>query len=116
MRTPFGIALRELRDQKSLKLHDVAAAVGVSSAFISALETGRKSIPDGFVTKLRRALHLTEKEAGTLRRARDRTSTEVSVTSLQGSDRELVAYFARQLGGGDVDADILSRLRKKMEN
>lgn len=115
MRTPFGIALRQLREEKSLKLHDVATAVGVSSAFISAIETGRKSIPDGFITKLRRALRLTAKESDILRRARDRTSDEVSLSALPGDDRELVHAFARHLGNGGVDAEMIARLRKKLE-
>jgi Zn-dependent peptidase ImmA (M78 family)/transcriptional regulator with XRE-family HTH domain len=112
MLTPFGKALRQLRVEKDLKLIDVAAVVGVSSAFISALETGRKSIPDGFLSKLRRSLNLNDKEANTLRRARDRTRDEVSVDMLPGDDRELVAAFARHIE--EVPPDLLEKLRGKV--
>ncbi len=114
MRTPFGIALRQIREEKGWKLHDVAKALGVSSAFISALETGRKPIPTGLVTKLRRELRLSEKEVTALRRARDRTKPEVSVEALPGDDRELVAAFARHLGEENVDSELVDRLRARI--
>ncbi len=113
MRTPFGKALRDLREEKSLKLIDVAAAIGVSSAFISAIETGRKPIPDGFLSKVRRGLNLSKKEEEVLRRARDRTRDVVHVESLPSDDRELVAAFARHLGEGALPADFLERLKGK---
>jgi len=43
--TPFGKMMRSLRAQKKLTLQDQAAMLGVSSAYISALEHGRKGRP-----------------------------------------------------------------------
>ena len=58
MLTPFGIALRKLRVEKGLRLFDLAEKLGQSTAFLSAVETGRKPIPDGLVFKVTRALDL----------------------------------------------------------
>lgn len=43
--TPFGKRLRELRAQKGVALADMAAALGVSSAYLSALEHGKRGKP-----------------------------------------------------------------------
>ena len=38
--TPFGEELRRLRDQKAVQAKDMAAAIGVTPAYLSALEHG----------------------------------------------------------------------------
>jgi transcriptional regulator with XRE-family HTH domain len=43
--TPFGAKLRALRAARGVKLKDMAAALGVSSAYLSALEHGRRGRP-----------------------------------------------------------------------
>ena len=43
--TPFGARLRELRAQRGVALKDLAAALQVSAAYLSALEHGRRGRP-----------------------------------------------------------------------
>lgn len=43
--TPFGERLRELRREKDVSQKEMAAALGVSPAYLSALEHGRKGVP-----------------------------------------------------------------------
>ncbi len=43
--TPFGLALRRLRATRGVTQRDMAAAIGVSAAYLSALEHGRRSEP-----------------------------------------------------------------------
>lgn len=43
--TPFGAKVRQLRMQRGVKLKDMAKALGVSSAYLSALEHGNRSKP-----------------------------------------------------------------------
>ncbi len=43
--TPFGRRMRVLRDKTGLNLHDMSAALGVSAAYLSALEHGRRGRP-----------------------------------------------------------------------
>jgi len=43
--TPLGERLRELRRQKGVSQKEMAAAVGVSAAYLSALEHGRRGVP-----------------------------------------------------------------------
>jgi transcriptional regulator with XRE-family HTH domain len=43
--TPFGQKLRALRSERGVSQKDMAAAVGVSAAYLSALEHGRRGAP-----------------------------------------------------------------------
>lgn len=47
--TPFGIKVRQFRLEKRLTLKDMAEALGKTSSYISALETGKKSIPMEYI-------------------------------------------------------------------
>ncbi len=43
--TPFGIRLRELREERGVTQKEMAAALRVSPAYLSALEHGRRGQP-----------------------------------------------------------------------
>ncbi len=110
MLTPFGIAARKLRLDKGMRLLDLAQSMGCSAAFISAIETGRKPIPDGYVVRAARAMNLTPAEIRTLRRAADQARRELRLDKMPAEQRELVAAFARRLD--DIPPDIMRALKK----
>ncbi|TCL73091.1 helix-turn-helix transcriptional regulator [Rhizobium sp. BK251] len=43
--TPFGEAVRRLRQRKGVSQKEMAAAIGVSPAYLSALEHGKRGTP-----------------------------------------------------------------------
>jgi transcriptional regulator with XRE-family HTH domain len=43
--TPFGVRLRQLRAERGISLKEMADALGVSGAYLSALEHGRRGRP-----------------------------------------------------------------------
>ena len=43
--TPFGDKMRKLRTERKVTLRDMAEAIGVSSAYLSALEHGKRGRP-----------------------------------------------------------------------
>lgn len=43
--TPFGVKLRQLRAERRISLKDMAESLGVSAAYLSALEHGRRGRP-----------------------------------------------------------------------
>ena len=47
--TPLGAKMRALREERGISLKDMAAALNVSSAYLSALEHGRRGKPTGFL-------------------------------------------------------------------
>lgn len=52
MKTNLGLYLKELRKKHNEKLQDMAAKLGVSAAFLSGVENGKKSMPDAMYSKL----------------------------------------------------------------
>jgi transcriptional regulator with XRE-family HTH domain len=108
--TPFGIAIRKLRLDKRLRLLDLADQLNLSPAFLSAVETGRKTIPDGLVGAVAKVMELSTEEYGALLKAADRTRKHVTIEKLPEHQRELVAAFARRLD--NVPEDIMADLKK----
>lgn len=43
--TPLGEKIRQLRKERGANQKDMAAAIGVSAAYLSALEHGRRGVP-----------------------------------------------------------------------
>jgi len=50
--TTFGKELRKLRVDTSELLGDMAKRLGISAAYLSAIEVGNRAIPDDFVAKV----------------------------------------------------------------
>jgi transcriptional regulator with XRE-family HTH domain len=67
--TPFGAHLRALRAARGLSLKQLAAAMEVSSAYLSALEHGRRGVPSAvLIHQVCDALGLLWEEADELER------------------------------------------------
>ncbi len=49
--TPFGEKIRALRDARNITLKQMADAVGVSSAYLSALEHGKRGRPSWYLVQ-----------------------------------------------------------------
>ena len=47
--TPLGAKIRQLREERGISLKDMAQALNISSAYLSALEHGRRGKPTGFL-------------------------------------------------------------------
>ena len=66
--TPFGQRLRELRRQHKSTLKDMARALKVSSAYLSALEHGHRAQPkQGFVQQVAAYFNLAWEEVDELK-------------------------------------------------
>lgn len=56
----LGRMLRKFRKDHELTLREMAATIGVSAAFISSIETGKKKVPGDFIDRVRIAYNLKE--------------------------------------------------------
>jgi Zn-dependent peptidase ImmA (M78 family) len=108
--TAFGIEIRKLRLDKRMRLLDLAQRLDKSPAFLSAIETGRKPIPDGFVLEIARAIDLSTEELSRLRKAADRTRKHLTIERLPENQREIVAAFSRRID--EVPAAMLAEIKK----
>lgn len=104
--TGFGVLLRKHRLDRGETLFEMARAVGVSSSFLSAVETGQKRAPDDLVDRLVKHLNLDLVDALELREAAQQTGPELRIP-LRGKSkdaREVAAMFARRFESCDMDA------------
>jgi transcriptional regulator with XRE-family HTH domain len=49
--TPFGARIRAMREARGITLKEMAAAIGVSAAYLSALEHGRRGRPTWYLVQ-----------------------------------------------------------------
>jgi transcriptional regulator with XRE-family HTH domain len=47
--TPLGARIRQLREERGISLKDMASALNISSAYLSALEHGKRGKPTGYL-------------------------------------------------------------------
>ena len=117
MITSLGAFLRKLRLAKGEILKDMAECLGVSSAFLSAVENGKKKIPDAWHQKLKDAYGLDESQEATLRQAVMESSevVELNIKNAPFGNRQLAISFARQFDSLDEETSqrIMNILNKR---
>ncbi len=78
--TPFGEKMRGLRAERGLQLKDMAAGLDVSSAYLSALEHGKRGRPNRrFVHRICQFLGIIWDDAEDLQRLADLSHPRVTV-------------------------------------
>ena len=116
MLTAFGKALRKYRIDNELLLKDMADAINVSVAFLSAVEIGKKRIPADLISKLKSVYTLNEETVKELVEAAAISNNEVRFVNLNRMelpDREGVLAFAKNFEnlGPDEKNKIISILK-----
>jgi len=100
--TEFGKEVRKIRIDRNQLLKDMAAELEVSSAFLSALETGRKQVPPTFVDRLALAYDLDEETVRRLNAIVARSRSEFAIRLAKNAtpdQREAAAVLARRFPG-----------------
>lgn len=77
VQSKLGKALRVYRITHGLVLKDMAEHLGYSSAFLSAVETGRKKIPSDFFQRLELVYGLTEEKLESIYKNTDFSSFRI---------------------------------------
>lgn len=79
--TPFGRFMRNLRLDRGMLLKNVADKLQVTSAYLSALEHGKKGVPnDVLVSKLQTSLELNRQQKKELIQAVRDSASSVSIS------------------------------------
>jgi len=109
--TPFGARLRALREERGLTLTKMAADLGLSAAYLSALEHGKRARPTpGLVRQICGYLSIIWDDADELQALAKRSRPKVSVDT--GGLSPLATEFANLLADriGDLDEPTLARM------
>lgn len=115
--TPLGLRLRELRAQKGVTLSEMAAALEVTPAYLSALEHGRRGKPTTLrLHQICAYFEIIWDEADELRRLADLSHPRVTIDTagLSPEATELANRLAERIGelDGEEIASILAALKR----
>lgn len=105
MLTEFGKLLRKIRIDKGMLLKDMAGALSISPAYLSAVETGKKPIPDGFVGRIASLFDYTagSDEHSALEDSASMSKGEAPMKHLPQKHQQAVLAFARNLSHLSAD-------------
>ncbi len=106
MITPFGKCVRKLRIDRNMLLKDMADRLQKSSAYLSAVESGRKPVPPQLVEDIAAALHLNLAEKAELVKSADESQGVITIQVLPEADlhaRSMVAMLARRFNTGTLN-------------
>ncbi|MXN64760.1 helix-turn-helix domain-containing protein [Stappia sp. GBMRC 2046] len=114
--TPFGAKIREHRRRRGITLKEMAAALSVSSAYLSALEHGKRGRPTWFmVQRIITYFNVIWDEAEELQRLAEISDPKVAIdtSGLVPEATELANQLAGKIGGLSRDSlnQLLHQLR-----
>ena len=119
MLTSVGRFLRKLRIDEGEILRDMAKKLEVSSAFLSAVENGKKKVPKTWIPKLEELYSLTPEQITELKDAIVESSDtiELNIRDTSDANRQLAISFARQFDTLDEETTnkLFSILKKYKE-
>ena len=95
--TSFGEALRILRIKNHEVMGDLAKVLNVSTPFLSAVENGKKNVPEKWIDIISDHYGLEASEKEKLKKSADesRTQYKINVSSAGTKKREAAMQFAR---------------------
>ena len=105
MLTKFGKALRTMRLEREELLRDMADKLGVTVAYLSAVENDKRRIPDEWLQRIISAYDLNDKESEKLQKIayEDRNDLKLNLNGATSDQRELAYSFARRFQNLDSD-------------
>ncbi len=116
MLTELGKSLRKIRIDRQELLRDMAETLGVSAAYLSAVENGKRNAPQSWAEKIIQSYGLDTYEAAHLREAFEESRDEVriSLQSISTQQRNAAISFAKALEGlSDEDLERIMKVVQK---
>lgn len=116
--TPLGERIRALRHERSVSQKEMAAAIGVSAAYLSALEHGRRGVPTWtLIQKIIGYFNIIWDDAEELQRLAEVSHPRVMLdtSGLTPGATELANLLAEEIGKlGEDDLDRLTASIREM--
>ena len=99
MITEFGKALRKMRIDRNEYIKDMAEKLYISVAYLSAIENGKRAIPENLVGGIARAYRLEQDEVDALNQLKDKSNREVRISLIGKTQKqiEVVLRFAKAI-------------------
>lgn len=116
MVTSFGKTLRKMRIDRGMVLKNMADLLGVSSAYLSAIELGKRAIPDSLVNTIATTFELSGQDIINLKKQAEisQPSIKVDMSDANEQNKELMLVFARKFK--DLSPEQLDKLDKMLKD
>lgn len=110
MLTPLGIFLRKLRLDHNEILKDMANKLNVSVSFLSAVENGKKKIPQNWAKEIKNMYNLSNEQIINFENAIIETQEylEINLKNLSNIQKSIAISFARKLE--EIDEKNMTKL------
>jgi HTH-type transcriptional regulator, competence development regulator len=115
MVTPFGKFCRKLRIDNGELLKDMADKLGVTSSYLSAVENGKRSVPQNWLHDISKAYALSEKQIFELQKAIEESQTvlKFDLKEFSNEKKDILIAFARE--HKRLDNDALEKIKKILQ-
>lgn len=117
MLTKFGEYMRILRIKRNLVMKDTAVSLDVTTPFLSAVENGKKKIPDDWFEKISAIYDLESQDKKDLMVAIEQSQSKITLNleNCNEKQKELVFQFQRSFPNIDEDTtkQIIEILNRK---
>lgn len=99
MLSNYGKVLRKIRIDKGLTMAQMAKAVGITSAYLSTIERGKRNIPKSLTQNVINHYELSNEQVTELQKAEylSMDSVEIDISSAGLHERILVLSLAKNL-------------------
>lgn len=99
MLTELGKYLRRYRINNGLLLKDMANALNITPAYLSAIENGKRPPTTELINKIEQVFHFTENETKDLMDTYYQTINEITINTKSANDKQtdLGLVFARKI-------------------
>lgn len=97
MLSEFGKFCRKLRIERGELLKDMAQKLQVTPSYLSAVETGKRAVPETWIKKISDEYNLNQKEVEELKKAKDISAQVIKLdfNNKSDSDKETLLKLAR---------------------
>lgn len=108
MLTEFGKVMRIIRINSNESMRDMAAKIGMSAAYLSAIETGKRNVPPNMEEILFSRYDFSEKDKQKIKNAIEKSAAQVKIdlTEMAEKKRKLIYSITK----GDIDEETIDRL------
>ncbi len=110
--TVFGSAVRKARIDAKVTLQDMSKALGVTAAYLSGLEVGRKKVSDEWAEKIQAYFIDKGVKVPNLRQLADVSNESVPLKGMSHQQMMMVSGFAR----ANLTDEQIKRFAQLLEN
>lgn len=114
MLTEFGKVMRIIRINTGDSMRDMAAKIGMSATYLSAIETGKRNIPANMEELLFSHYNFSEKDRKNIKDSIEKSASHVKIDLTEMADKKKKLIYS--ISKGDIDEETLDKLCEIIRN